>query len=118
MAESDRQLQMMQKRLREEELRILRGQAKVRRPSPCVGRMHACMRCICTGCHLWQVDERALDDALAYNDVENARAAPRPGERSDTRVDLPGERPDTRVDRGWGRWGRVDRGSPGREVGL
>ena len=39
MRENDRQMQMMQKRLREEELRVLRGHA--------------------------QVDERALDDALA-----------------------------------------------------
>ena len=33
-AESDRQLQMMQKRLRDEELRILRGQAQARDRRP------------------------------------------------------------------------------------
>ncbi|KAL1523188.1 hypothetical protein AB1Y20_018141 [Prymnesium parvum] len=52
-AENDRQLKHMQKRLREEELRILRGQAKV--------------------------DEKALDDALLESNMAGARAIKRPG---------------------------------------
>jgi len=56
-AENDRQLKMMQRRLREEELRILRGQAKV--------------------------DEKALDDALLSDSQQpNARAIKRPGAAS------------------------------------
>ena len=38
MDENDRQLKMMQRRLREEELRILRGQAKVRPRMPHTAR--------------------------------------------------------------------------------
>ena len=52
-AESDRQLQIMQKKLREEELKILRGQA--------------------------QVDERSLDEALLTGEAGGARAMKRPG---------------------------------------
>ena len=53
-AENDRQMHQMQRRLREEELRILRGQAKV--------------------------DERALDEALMTGDgAERAKAIKRPG---------------------------------------
>jgi len=64
-AESDRQLRLMQRRLREEELKILRGQAKV--------------------------DERALDEALMVgaNDGDGggngARAIKRPGAASTRR---------------------------------
>lgn len=60
-AENDRQLKHMQKRLREEELRILRGQAKV--------------------------DEKALDDALlaSNNGASSNRAIKRPGAASTRR---------------------------------
>eukprot|EP00316_Scyphosphaera_apsteinii_P011808 CAMPEP_0119321744 /NCGR_PEP_ID=MMETSP1333-20130426/56313_1 /TAXON_ID=418940 /ORGANISM="Scyphosphaera apsteinii, Strain RCC1455" /LENGTH=429 /DNA_ID=CAMNT_0007328787 /DNA_START=94 /DNA_END=1383 /DNA_ORIENTATION=+ len=63
-AESDRQLRLMQRRLREEELKILRGQAKV--------------------------DERALDEALMVGAAEGsggngARAMKRPGAASTRR---------------------------------
>jgi len=58
-AENDRQRQMMQRRLREEELRILRGQAKV--------------------------DERALDEALMVGANDTKRAIKRPGAASTRR---------------------------------
>uniref|UniRef100_A0A7S0JHU3 Clusterin-associated protein 1 n=1 Tax=Calcidiscus leptoporus TaxID=127549 RepID=A0A7S0JHU3_9EUKA len=59
-AESDRQLRLMQRRLREEELKILRGQAKV--------------------------DERALDEALiAEGSAHGARSMKRPGAASTRR---------------------------------
>merc|ERR1719230_1114155 len=56
-AENDRQLKMMQRRLREEELRVLRGQTKV--------------------------DERALDEALmAGRDESRGKTMKRPGAAS------------------------------------
>ena len=55
-AENDRQLQLMQRRLREEELRVLRGQTKV--------------------------DERALDEALMQGRGDGKRPTQRPGAAS------------------------------------
>jgi len=55
-AENDRQLQLMQRRLREEELRVLRGQTKV--------------------------DERALDEALMAGRGDAKRPTQRPGAAS------------------------------------
>merc|ERR1719443_1043403 len=55
-AENDRQLKLMQRRLREEELRVLRGQTKV--------------------------DERALDEALMAGRDDRGKTMKRPGAAS------------------------------------